>query len=188
MHTEQIDDVWAMLDRERLAGVARSGPPPIEQLFSPLIVLTTTAHEELRELGKGCVTRPTARHYRGFLQSRRKRLHEAAPTVKHLLYAYRVVLTGIHLMRSGEVVANIAVLHELFRLPQLAGLIERKRYGSEKMGLDESEIAAHDRHLAALDEQLDETHARSGLPEEPTTAAALEDFVIRLRLENPFEP
>ena len=59
----------------------------LEQLFSPLVVLTTPAHEELLELGKGCVTRPTVRHYQGFARGRRKRLHEPEPTVKHLLYA-----------------------------------------------------------------------------------------------------
>ena len=34
----------------------------LEQLFSPLVVVTTPAHEELMELGKGCVTRPMVRH------------------------------------------------------------------------------------------------------------------------------
>lgn len=72
------------------------------------MVLSTPAHEELRELGKGCVTKPTARHYQGFARGRRKRLAEPEPTVKHLLYAHRVLLTGIHLMQTGEVVANLS--------------------------------------------------------------------------------
>jgi len=75
----------------------------LEQLFSPLIVVTTPAHAELLELGRECVTRPTVRHYQGFARGRRKRLAEPEPTVKHLLYAYRVYLSGIHLMRSGAI-------------------------------------------------------------------------------------
>jgi predicted nucleotidyltransferase len=86
----------------------------LEQLFSPLVVVSTPAHAELRELGRGCVTRPTVRHYQGFARGRRKRLEEPKPTVKHLLYAYRVLLTGIHLMQTGEVVANLVVLNERF--------------------------------------------------------------------------
>ena len=39
----------------------------LEQLYSPLVVVTTAAHEELMQLGKGCVTRPTVRHYQGSL-------------------------------------------------------------------------------------------------------------------------
>ena len=52
----------------------------LEQLFSPLVVLSTTAHEELLELGKGCVTKPTVRHDQGFARGRRKRLDEPDPT------------------------------------------------------------------------------------------------------------
>jgi predicted nucleotidyltransferase len=75
----------------------------LEQLFSPLVVIGGESFEELRQLGVGCVTRPTVRHYQGFARGRRKRLAEPDPTVKHLLYAYRVLLSGIHLMRTGEV-------------------------------------------------------------------------------------
>ena len=53
----------------------------LEQLFSPLIVVSTPVHQELLELGKGCVTRPTVRHYRGFARGGRKRLGGPEPTV-----------------------------------------------------------------------------------------------------------
>ena len=104
----------------------------LEQLFSPLVVLSTPAHETLIELGKGCVTKPTVRHYLGFARGRRQRLAEPAPTVKHLLYAYRVLLTGIHLMQTGEVIANIQLLNERFRLTEIDELVARKRTGAEK--------------------------------------------------------
>lgn len=153
-----------------------------EQLFSPLVVLGTPAFEELRELGKGCVTRTTVRHYLGFAHGRRKRLREPEPTVKHLLYAYRVYLSGIHLMRSGDVVANITVLNELFRLAEVAELVQRKREGAEKMRLNDAEIALHDRQFDHLEADLNAAHDSSLLPDEPTTAEALNDFVVRLRL------
>lgn len=155
----------------------------LEQLFSPLVVLTTAAHEELIELGKGCVTRPTVRHYQGFARSRRKRLTEPEPTVKHLLYAYRVLLTGIHLMQTGEVIANIAVLNERFRIREIDDLVARKREGAEKMLLNERDLAIHESLLDRLEAKLEDAHGVSRLPEVATTAAALEDFVIRLRLD-----
>lgn len=46
----------------------------LEQLFSPLVVTTTPAHAELIDLGKGCLTRPTVRHYMGFARGRREAL------------------------------------------------------------------------------------------------------------------
>jgi uncharacterized protein len=155
----------------------------LEQLFSPLIVLSTPAHEELIELGKGCVTRPTVRHYQGFARGRRKRLAEPEPTVKHLLYAYRVLLTGIHLMQTGEVVANVQVLNERFRFTEIDELVARKRAGAEKMGLDARDLGQHGGLLDRLEAELREAHDTSILPDEPTSAAALQDFVVRLRLD-----
>lgn len=155
----------------------------LEQLFSPLVVLSTPAHEELLELGKGCVTRPTARHYLGFARGQRKRLSEPEPTVKHLLYAYRVLLTGIHLMQTGEVVANILVLNQRFRLAEIDDLVERKRTGAEKMKLDQGDLEEHTKLLDRMELILKEAQSASHLPEEPTSAAALQDFVVRLRLD-----
>ena len=155
----------------------------LEQLFSPLVVVSTPAFQELRELGKGCVTRPAVRHYQGFARGRRKRLHEPAATVKHLLYAYRVLLSGIHLMRIGEVVANISVLNEIFRLSVVDELVSRKQQGAEQMALDAAEVEHHDNELDRLEALLKEAHDQSALPDLPTTVDALEDLVIRLRLE-----
>lgn len=154
----------------------------LEQLYSPLVVLSTPAFEELRAVGRGCITRPTVRHYLGFAKGRRQRVHEPEPTVKHLLYAYRVYLSGIHLMRTGEIVANLGVLNEAFANPHVNELVQRKREGAEKMLLRAEEIAHHDTLLDELEATLHEAHAKSSLPEEPTTVAALDDFVVRLRL------
>lgn len=154
----------------------------LEQLYSPLVVVSSPAHEELLELGRGCVTRPTVRHYQGFAHGRRKRLAEPEPTIKHLLYAYRVLLTGIHVMETGDVVANIQLLNERFRVGEIEELVARKRDGAEKMRLDERELMAHARVLDRLEAQLDAAHAASHLPLEATSVEALNDFVVRLRL------
>lgn len=153
----------------------------LEQLFSPLVVIGGPLLDELRELAKGCVTRPTVRHYFGFARGRRKRLAEPEPTVKHLLYAYRVYLSGIHLMQTGVVEANLESLAARFSLPHVDELIQRKRQGSEFMALGVGELEVHDGHLAALEKQLGEAHAKSDLPEEPRDIPALNAFVLRAR-------
>jgi predicted nucleotidyltransferase len=155
----------------------------LEQLYSPLVVVSTPAHQELMALGRGCVTKPTVRHYQGFSHGRRKRLAEPDPTVKHLLYAYRVLLTGIHLMQTGNVVANISVLNERFRIAEIDDLVARKRTGAEKMPLSERDQHVHGAILDKLEAKLETAHAASHLPEEPTTVNALNDFVVRLRLD-----
>lgn len=155
----------------------------LEQLYSPLVVITTPAHQQLQALGRGCVTRPTVRHYQGFARGRRKRLAEPGATVKHLLYAFRVLLTGIHLMRTGELVSNVQVLNDLFRISAIDDLVARKRAGAEKMALQQGDMAGCDPILDRLEDDLQAAHAKSTLPDEPTSVRGLEDFVVRLRLD-----
>lgn len=81
----------------------------LEQLLSPLVVHTTPAHEELIALAPGVLTSHHAHHYRGFAGTQ-WRLFEKAAELKPLLYAFRALLTGIHLMRSGEVQAHLPTL------------------------------------------------------------------------------
>ncbi|MBC7928768.1 MAG: nucleotidyltransferase domain-containing protein, partial [Bryobacteraceae bacterium] len=76
----------------------------LEQLYSPLVVHTTSEHAQLKAIAAGCVTRHHSHHYLGFAASQWELFRkEDPPRVKPLLYVYRVLLTGIHLMRTGHV-------------------------------------------------------------------------------------
>ena len=108
----------------------------LEQLFSPLIIRTTPEHEELKALvrtrdgGRGVITKHHAHHYFGFAETQWKLfLKESPRRVKPLLYVYRVLLTGIWLMRTGEVEANLVKLNETFKLPYIGELVARKLSG-----------------------------------------------------------
>src|SRR5207302_5196634 len=99
----------------------------LEQLYSPLIVHTTLAHAELKEIARGCITRLHVHHYLGFAQTQWGLFEKETPRrVKPLLYVYRVLLTGTHLMRTGVVEPNLVHPQESFRLPYLPELIARK--------------------------------------------------------------
>jgi predicted nucleotidyltransferase len=97
----------------------------LEQLFSPLIVHTTAEHEELKAICRsrisntspnplpgrggegssgetGVITKHHSHHYFGFAETEWKLfLKESPRRAKPLLYIYRVLLTGIHLMRTA---------------------------------------------------------------------------------------
>lgn len=106
----------------------------LEQVFSPLVVRTTPEHAELKEIAAGCVTRHHAHHYLGFAETQRKLFEKESPLrVKPLLYVYRVLLTGIHLMRTGEVEANLPRLNEEAKLAYIDDLVARKLAGPEKV-------------------------------------------------------
>ena len=86
----------------------------LEQLLSPLVICTTPEHDELKAIAADCITRHHAHHYLGFAETQWKLFRKADPPhVKPLLYVYRVLLTGIHLMHSGEVEANLVRLNEM---------------------------------------------------------------------------
>ncbi len=155
----------------------------LEQVFSPLVVHTTPEHEELKAVARGCVTRHHSHHYFGFAETQWKLFEKERPRrVKPLLYVYRVLLTGIHLMRSGEVEANLVRLNEEARLPYLDDLIARKRSGPEQSFLDDADEEFHHREYERLVTELEATYQASRLPEGPSARPALNDLLVRLRL------
>lgn len=105
---------------------------------------TTPEHEELRAIAARCVTRFHAYHYLGFSATQWKLFRkEDPPRVKPLLYVYRVLLTGIALMRAGVLEANLLKMNEDFRLPYIADLVARKTTGAEKGTLDAADLDFH---------------------------------------------
>jgi hypothetical protein len=157
----------------------------LEQLYSPLIVHTTPEHEELKRIAHGCVTRHHSHHYFGFAETQWKLFDKERPRrVKPLLYVYRVLLTGIHLMRTGKIEANLVTLNDEFRLPYIADLVARKLAGPEKSKLEDADISFHESEYQRLRGELQAAHDASRLPESPSeeTRKALNELLLRVRL------
>ena len=156
----------------------------LEQLLSPLVVHTTPQHEELKALAPACVTRYHAYHYLGFAQTQWRLFEKENPRrAKPLLYVYRVLLTGIHLVRTGEVQANLVTLNETFKLPFVPDLVARKHAGGEHSTLDDADVAFHHAQYLRLSAELEAARDASTLPEAPTARPALDDLLLRLRVE-----
>jgi predicted nucleotidyltransferase len=154
-------------------------------LYSPLIIVGGAEHEELRHVALGCITVHHSHHYFGFADRQWTLfLKEDPPRVKPLLYVYRALLTGIHLMRTGRIEANLNVLNDEFRLPQIPDLIARKVGGAEKSTLETPELAFHQNEYHRLVAQLEQEAADSKLRNEPDCRAGLNDLLIRIRLKN----
>jgi len=155
----------------------------LEQLLSPLVVYTTPEHEELKAIARDCITRHHAHHYLGFAATQWKLFEkESPPRVKPLLYTFRVLLTGIQLMNTGAVEANLKVLNETARLSYIDELIEKKMTGAEKGVLDAADLSFYRKEYERLTLELESRHAASKLPELPTGREALNDLLVRLRL------
>jgi hypothetical protein len=169
--------------RKFFALLLRNNGYVLEQLYSPLVVHTTPEHAELRRLARGCITRRCVRHYVGFAAGQWRLFEKEQPRrVKPLLYVYRVLLTGIHLMRTGRVVASLQECNAEMRLPYIDELIARKTAGPEHGVLADADVDFHRAEYLRLHDVLVDAAARSHLPDEPTAHAALHDLLLRIRL------
>lgn len=154
----------------------------LEQLYSPLIVRTSPEHDQLKEIGRQCVTRHHAHHYIGFADTQWKLFEKENPRrVKPLLYVYRVLLTGIHLMRTGEVEANLLKLNEQSPLSYVPELVARKLSGPEQSKLTDMDFDFHRREYERLLARLNDEFAKSSLPEVSSAKPALNDLLLHIR-------
>ena len=156
----------------------------LEQIFSPLVVHAMQGpFDTLRDIARRCITRHHAHHYRGFAHSQWKLFEKEHPRrVKPLLYVYRVLLTGIHLMNTGEVEANLVTLNEgVFHLRHVDELVARKRAGAEQVTLADDDFAFHEGEFHRLLAELETVAERSPLPELPAGRAELNSLLLSLR-------
>ena len=149
----------------------------LEQLLSPLVVSSSALHEELTALAPGCLTRHHAHHYLGFARTQ-WRLFEKNGELKPLLYTFRVLATGIHLMRTGELDADLTRLFA-YVPPYLPDLVAAKR-DAEHGDAPAITEAADD--VARLTAELEAARDSSPLPEAATVRDAMHDLVVRARL------
>ena len=154
----------------------------LERLLSSFQLYPGEPLEQLQELARGAVSRRCARHYQGFFRGM-CREHERAeqPRAKTLLYAYRVALTGIHLLRTGELIADLRTLAPKLGYPDALALIHLKVLGAEKGAVTPEVDARHRAAWPALEADLQAALERSPLPEEAANEAACEAWLVDLR-------
>ncbi|QEG21684.1 nucleotidyltransferase domain-containing protein [Mariniblastus fucicola] len=152
----------------------------LEQIFSPLVVCGQDFLDRLKPIAGRCITRFHFHHYRGFYGTQRKLLEkESVKKAKSLLYAYRVLLTGIHLMESGRIETDIRRLHESAGLDFIPDLIAAKT--EEKVGLANLDWQFHGSQLDSLEQKLEASFTNSSLPE-TRDVEAVDELLIDLRL------
>ena len=93
-----------------------------------------------------------------------------------------MLLTGIHLLRTGEVEAHLPRLAEEYGRPFLSELIARKR--EEKGAAPELDWSLHDARLRELEGLLDKAYLESALPED-RDRGSVSDLLVRWRCEQP---
>ena len=158
----------------------------LEHVFSPLVVLATPDHEELKDAARGCASTHMARHFASHAAMQWElALERDPPTVKAVLFALRALLAGTHLMQTGETESNLARLAERFGLAYLNDLVARRIGGGAGAAVRAEEARFLAAEYARLRDGLEEAARRSALPPLPGDAARdrLDALLVRLRLE-----
>ncbi len=156
----------------------------LEQVFSPLVAFETPEFEELRAICRTLICRKHRHHFFHFGVDQWKLVGASSqPTVKGLLYTYRPLLAGIHLMRTGMVESNLRRLNEVFGIAAIGDLIARKVAGHEKMGISPVELESHAGQFDRLCQELDAARDASPLPELAPDTGALNDLLVRVRIK-----
>ena len=113
---------------------------------------------------------------------------ENPPRVKPLLYVYRVAVEAGHPPDAHGIGprTNLVTLNEEFRLPYIAELVDRREplgQRRERAGiLVTPEVDFHRKEYERLVGQLELAAAESTIPETPSSASALNDLLVRVRL------
>ncbi len=155
----------------------------LEQLYSDLVVWPSPYLDELQTLFRPHLGKEFYFHYRGFLLNQRRLVEKPEATVKETLYGYRVALTGIHLLKSGELNANLPGLLETYPQAEVVELIAEKQATREHAPLPESRKQRHLQRLGELQKELEQAHETSSLPHSGGAFEELSEFVVRVRME-----
>lgn len=154
----------------------------LEQIFSPLIIVGFEFLDELRPLAEKCITKHHFHYYAGFYATQRKLIEkQKQKTAKAILYAYRVLMTGIQLIRSGRVESNLRTLNQDvgFQYAFITDLIESKT--AEKVAPNDLKWEFHAKQLDQLAAQLENEFSESKLPSD-RDKDAVHSFLIDVRL------
>ncbi|MEC7524952.1 MAG: nucleotidyltransferase domain-containing protein [Myxococcota bacterium] len=167
--------------RQALSLLLKGNGNVLERIFTPLQLFEGEDLEALRALAKGAISQRFFGHYRGYFGGM-CREHARAPRAKSMLYAYRVALTGVHLLKTGEVRGDVLENAREHGFDGLEELVAYKRGEGEKTALPETLDAEHRARWPALERALEDARAKTALPEEPSGADAIDAWLIERRL------
>ena len=162
-----------------LSGILAGNGNFIERVLGRRAVRASPLLEEMRPIVRRSLSRRVHRHYRGFALNQLQ-FFDKEPTAKKLLYVLRTTLTGTHVLRTGELEADLTRLLDEYGLGDARALIERKCAG-ERVVLDRAAIDAWRPRVGALFERLDRENAESALPESPANEREVSDWLLGVR-------
>ncbi|MEV0594906.1 nucleotidyltransferase domain-containing protein [Nonomuraea cavernae] len=84
-----------------------ANPTVLECLWSPLVEVVTPSGERLRELRGAFLSRRAHETFAGYADAQFRRLDPAAPRWKQAMHMIRLLLSGLHLVRQGDLEVRV---------------------------------------------------------------------------------
>ena len=167
---------------EALAILLSGNGSVLERILSPLQIVEHPNLAELQAITKRSLSQRFAKHYVGFFHGCRRDFLRTS-TLKGLLSAYRVGLTGLTMLDTGDVETNLLVLAQKCGFDGVEELVARIRVELPGGVADRFLVEQHESALERLQTQLVASEARSQLPPHSTNADELNDWLVERRLE-----
>ncbi len=149
-----------------------------EEAWSPLVVVEHPELETLRALGQAALSRHQVYTYHRELGAEHMERYREWGRRDDLLHVMLALLSGAHLLRTGEMIAHLPTLAALAELPLLAELVAQHQHEQVFVPTLRGDVM---RILPVLDAALDTAYACSPLPERPTNQLDLNAFLLRMR-------
>ena len=161
----------------------------LEDVFSPIIVVTSPEHEELKSISSKCLTKHHANFYLGMSNQMIGRMdREGKLTLKMCLHLYRVLMAGIWLMNLGVIEGNLPTLAMHFSSPEISyatinEMISQRRYDPHYVLTNRERDYHRSRHGTLLS-RLERSKEATELPGEPQGRGDMANFIQRVRFNN----
>ncbi len=157
----------------------------MEQIYSPLVIQESNYFPLLKDIASGFICKLLYHHYRGFAGNQLKLIaKQEAPSAKSFLYLYRVLMTGIEVLKTGRIETDIVKLNRTFDFDFIPKLIEIKK--KEKSKISPGDVDFYMKREEFLEKELDRVFENSPLPERPGEIAfkKLNDFFYDIRFHS----
>lgn len=162
------DQVYWELEKFLLLAL-KANPIVLETLWTPVVHFATPLAHELRGLRQAFLSQHLYKTYSGYVLSQFRRMAAAYKTqgtfkTKHAMHLIRLLHSGIHALRSGEI------------------LIDVGQHRDELLGIKRGELTFDQvmQQALALDKQFQAEFERTTLPEQPDFAA-VNAFLVKAR-------
>ena len=154
----------------------------LERILCPYQLVDGPEVDALQGLARGALSRRFHDHYAGFFRAMRKDFERSErPSAKQVLYAYRVALTGIQLLRTGKLEADLSVLAEPYGFSEILAVLHQKRAGEERAPLASDAVPLFRERFHRVEAALDESLRVTALPENAPNFSDCERWLVEIR-------